>query len=451
MTMLTTVRAAACLLCLALLLAPRAPLRAQDDLEAQLAAEIARIPAIDHHAHPVKVVRAGEKPDDEYDALPADAMEPFDLPTRLRPDNPVHVAAWRALYGYPYDDTSEAHVKELLALKERVKREKGDDYPAWVLDRLGIETMYANRVALGRGLGPPRFRWVPFDDALLFPLDNAAAKRKNPEYRSMYAGEEKLLRRFMAEAGVKTLPAALPDYLRQVVTPTLERQKRSGAVGIKFEAAYLRPLDFERAPEAEAARVYARWGKRGEPPAAGYKTLQDFLFHAIAREAGRLQLAVHFHMGAGAGAYFNLAGSDPLQLEPVVDDPDLRKTHFVLIHGGWPFEKSTAYLLVKPNVYADFSAQTFLLTPGQLAPVLRTWLTFVPEKVMFGTDAFTIAPQLDWEELGYLSNATARQALAIALTGMVRDGEINRARASELARMVLRENALRLYRVRGKE
>ena len=37
------------------------------------------------------------------------------------------------------------------------------------------------------------------------------------------------------------------------------------------------------------------------------------------------------------------------------------------------------------------------------------------------------------------------QALAMALTGMVRDGEVSRARAVELARMVLRENARQLY------
>jgi chemotaxis response regulator CheB len=39
---------------------------------------------------------------------------------------------------------------------------------------------------------------------------------------------------------------------------------------------------------------------------------------------------------------------------------------------------------------------------------------------------------------------TGRQALAIALTGMMRDGEISRARAVELARIVLRENAKKL-------
>jgi predicted TIM-barrel fold metal-dependent hydrolase len=65
---------------------------------------------------------------------------------------------------------------------------------------------------------------------------------------------------------------------------------------------------------------------------------------------------------------------------------------------------------------------------------------------LFGTDAFAFGPAVDWGELAWLSNTTARQALAIALTGMMNDGEITRARAGELARMVLRENAKRLYR-----
>ena len=30
-------------------------------------------------------------------------------------------------------------------------REHGAGYPAWVLDKIGIETMFANRVAHGRG------------------------------------------------------------------------------------------------------------------------------------------------------------------------------------------------------------------------------------------------------------------------------------------------------------
>jgi hypothetical protein len=76
---------------------------------------------------------------------------------------------------------------------------------------------------------------------------------------------------------------------------------------------------------------------------------------------------------------------------------------------------------------------------------LRSWLTAWPEKVLFGTDAFDGGADQGWEEGAFLGVMTARRALALALTGMMRDGEIDRARAETLARMVLRDNAARLY------
>ena len=424
--------------------------KAQTTADAGLAAAIAKIKAIDNHAHPLRYVAPGEKPDDEFDALPLDAIGPTPLPVRLNPGNLEFVDAWRDLYGYKHDDMSDAHVRELLQTKQRVAREQGEQFPAWVLDQLGIETMFANRVAMGRGLVVPRFRWVSFVDALIFPLSNEAAKRSNPDYRGFYPGEERLLKRYLASVGLKALPATLDAYLAKVVTATLESEKRDGAVAVKFEAAYLRKLDFDEADIGAARRVYSRYVRGGEPSAAEYKTLQDFLFRYIAREAGRLGLAVHIHVINGAGAYYKQSGSNPLLLESVFNDPSLRKTNFVIIHGGYPFTKETASLMGKPNVYADFSAQTFLLYPRELSEVLRNWLEAYPDKILFGTDAFSFGPEVDWPEVAWLSNTSARQALALALTGMMNDHEITRAQAVELAQMVLRENAIKLYGLAAK-
>ena len=418
---------------------------AQTTADRELAAEIAKIKAIDNHAHPLRYVAAGDKPDDEFDALPLDAIGPIPLPVRINPGNPEFISAWHDLYGYKHDDMSEAHVRELLQTKQRVAREQGEKFPVWVLDRLGIETMFANRVAMGRGLAPPNFRWVSFVDALIFPLSNQAAKRSSPEYRGFYPHEESLLKRYLASAGFRALPPTLDTYLAKVVTATLESQKREGALAIKFEAAYLRKLDFDEADSGAARRIYARYVRGGEPSAADYKTLQDFLFRYIAHEAGRLGLAVHIHAISGAGAFYRQSGSNPLLLESVFNDPALRKTNFVIIHGGYPFTKETASLMSKPNVYADFSAQTFLIYPRELSEVLRNWLEAYPDKILFGTDAFSFGPEVDWPEVAWLSNTTAREALALALTGMMNDHEITHSRAVELAQMVLRENAIKLY------
>ena len=50
-----------------------------------------------------------------------------------------------------------------------------------------------------------------------------------------------------------------------------------------------------------------------------------------------------------------------------------------------------------------------------------------------------------WEEKAWLAARTSREALALALTGMMADGEITRPQALDLARLVLRGNAERLY------
>ncbi|PYS96458.1 MAG: amidohydrolase, partial [Acidobacteria bacterium] len=260
---------------------------AQTEVDRSLADEIFKIRAIDHHAHPMRATREGEE-DREFDALIPDVLEPAPLPVRLRPDNPEFVGAWRSLWGYRHDDMTDAHLRELDETKRRATREHGDEHPAWVLDQLNIEVMFANRVAMGRGLTPQRFRWVAFDDALMLPLSSATVRKTHPDYAAFYPGEDALLKRYLSELKLTAVPATLREYTSRVVTPTLERQKRDGAVAVKFEAAYLRALDFADASEAEAARVYARFAHGGAPTANEYKPLQDFLFRYIAREAGRL-------------------------------------------------------------------------------------------------------------------------------------------------------------------
>jgi hypothetical protein len=419
---------------------------AMAQVDPALAKVIQETKAIDNHAHPQRYVAEGQKPDDEFDALPCDTLEQAPGPARTRPSNPEWMGAWRNLYGYKYGDMTPDHVKELITAKQSAVREHAAGYPAWVLDKIGIDTMFANRVAMGAGIQPPRFRWVPFDDALLLPLNNDRARRMNTDFDWFYSHEEKLLKHYLADVHVDALPRSLRTYLTKVVTPTIERQKQEGAVAIKLEAAYLRSLNFGHATEEDAEGIYDRNVKGGDVGSAEYRKLQDFLFHYLAQEAGRLGLAVHIHSAPGCGDYFLQRGANPALLETAFNDSSLRKTNFVIVHGGGtPYAKVTAALLQKPNVYADFSFMVLELYPRAFAEVLRDWLEAYPEKVLFGTDASPGPPEMNWEEGAWMGAASARQALGMALTGMMNDGEVSRDRAIEIARMVLRENAIKLY------
>jgi predicted TIM-barrel fold metal-dependent hydrolase len=286
---------------------------------------------------------------------------------------------------------------------------------------------------------------VPYADALLFPLDNSQLAAENSDRKSFFGLEDVVRKRYLEGVGLHAVPPTLAEYLTRVVTPTLESQHAGGAVAEKYEAAYLRTLAFDKVDRAVAERIYTQYAGKGAPHDAAYKPLEDFLFRYIAAECGRLGMAVHIHTMAGAGGYFHVAGANPLLLESVLNDPELRKTNFVMLHGGWPFTREIGSLLTKPNAFLDFSAQAFVAGAATMAGWMREWLEAVPEKVMFATDAYPFMPEMGWEELGWLDARKGRQALAIALTAMLRDGEITRARASELAHMVLRDNARTLY------
>jgi predicted TIM-barrel fold metal-dependent hydrolase len=417
----------------------------QAPVDPDLARYIYAIRAIDNHAHPLRTVAPGAPADTDFDALPLDGIPTFDLPNRLKSDDPIWRAAQSALYHIPADQSGPAYHTALKGASTGTIRTRAQSFPEWALDQSNIDIMMANRVAMGPGLSPARFKWVAFADPLMLPLDTRAEAARTPDTRPLYPREAKLLQRYMRDLRVTGLPPTLDDYVRTVVNATLARQKANGAAGIKFEAAYLRPLDFDDPDIVAAQRTYAKYARGGTPTHAEYKNLEDYLFRAISREAGRLKLPVQIHVLETFGGFYSTHGSAPHLLEPAFNDSTLRGTKFIIVHGGWPLVGETQALISKPNVYADISMMDDILSPTVLAGVLRRWLGEWPDKVLFGTDAFDNGAEQGWEQVAWVASTTARRALGIALTGMLRDGEISRDRAQVLARMVMRENAASVY------
>ena len=418
---------------------------AQAPIDSSLARYITSIRAVDSHGHPMRPVAAGAPADTDFDALPLDGIAAFDLPARLRADDPIWRLAQNALYRIAPTISGPAYHTALKGAAEDARKTRGQKFPEWVLDQAGIDVMMANRVTMGPGLSPTRFRWLAFADPLLLPLDTKAEAARTPDTRPLYPREARLLERYLKDLNVKALPATLDDYVKTVVNPTLARMRAGGAVAIKFEVAYLRPLDFDDPDAPAAQRIYARYVRGGVPTRPEYKTLEDYLFRAITREAGRQRLAVQIHVLETFGGFYASRGSAPRLLEPAFNDSTLRGTKYVVVHGGWPLVGETQGLLAKPNVYADISMMDDILSPTVLAGVLRQWLGEWPDKVLFGTDAFDGGVEQGWEQVAWVASNTTRRALGIALTGMMRDGEITRDRAQRLARMVLRDNAAALY------
>ena len=402
----------------------------------RLLTQIDRIPIYDNHSH------ATFPGDSDMDAQAAPPDESSVI--RLRDDNPEFVAAAKALFGYPYDDFKPEHAKWLIDKKKAAEASGSTAYWDGILDKLNIETCLANRVALAPYLNPNRFHWVFFADSFLFPLDNHAQIAKNGDMAVYIPLQEKVLQRYMKQESVSALPGDLAGY-ENFVRQTLTDNKKKGGVAMKFEAAYFRSLYFGDPPRATAEAIYTKYHSGGVPSEDEYHAFQDYVFRVLIDQAGKLNLPVHFHSAVGIGDYFSLTNGNPLNLENVLRDPRYKNVNFVLIHGGYPHTLEMIWMTAAKNVYTDSSLMGYYVYPSELKNILKQWISLYPERMMFGSDAFPFNDAVGAEETFWLAARSARTAVAAALAELIAEGAFTEARALELARMYLHDNAAKLY------
>jgi len=278
----------------------------------------------------------------------------------------------------------------------------------------------------------------------MFPFDNTQLRHRNPDQEVYIPLQEKMLRRWMQQEGVKPLPAGFSDYLA-FITRTLEDNQKKGAIAMKFEAAYFRPLKFGDPSREQAEALYRKYRSAGAPTWEEYLTFSDFIFRYLASEGGRLGLPVHIHSAVGIGDYFNITQGSIMNLENVLRDPRYSKTTFVMIHGGYPFEREAIFLAALKNVWMDSSLQELIMYPSEFKHSLKQWLEVFPDKITFGTDSFPYNEALGAEESTWLGVRSARSALAAALAEMISMGEVTETQAMDLARGYFHDNAMKIY------
>jgi predicted TIM-barrel fold metal-dependent hydrolase len=402
-----------------------------DPLFQRIAARLDSVRAIDNHTH---LLDPGAfKP--EMDAR---------LPLGQRSTAPGTRRALAARFGVSVEEGLPAAAERANAARQSMVKRLGE-HRYWLdhLDYARVDVALVNQ-AFREGTDGQRLRWVPQATTLLYPLPADSLMARSPKHQSGTAAIQKNLAVFMKEAGRDGPPADLPGYVR-FVDETLARWRDHGAVAVKFWDAYLRTLVFEDVPEERARKLYAR-GLAQPLSRSEYIALQDFLARHVFLEAGKLELAVHIHSSHGVPPFLRTQEADVRNLDVVLTDPRYFDTSFVLIHGGLPLFDDAAYLGMKPHVWIDISSMAFLYPVPDMAAALRKYLLLAPEKVLFGTDAGSypgvpVGPEVQHVAL----NHSAREALYLALAGLVRDDFIDLETAVGMGRGVLRENAERLY------
>lgn len=234
--------------------------------------------------------------------------------------------------------------------------------------------------------------------------------------------------------------------LKRAVEHTFEQGARAGMVAVKSGLAYRRELLFHEVPEGEAAADFERLMKGGVELPKGFhaqtqrvfRKLEDHMFHHVVRLADEHRRPFQIHTGLLANNGCVIENTRPTLLSNLFFL--YPRVKFDIFHIGYPYQQELAVLAkLFPNVYADF-CWAHIISPVAARRTLDEYLETVPANKILG-----FGGDYRYPELTYAHARMARSNVARVLADKVASGVFSESAALETGRMLLRENAVRLF------
>ena len=214
--------------------------------------------------------------------------------------------------------------------------------------------------------------------------------------------------------------------------------KGDGFVGVKIHLA--EQVGFGVLPvwEDEAISVFAQ-AKAGD--VESFKKLYTAVFTATLLQCQDLDVPVHLHSGFTGGMWNGpIHDADPFLLGPFLKHNEFLKTKIVLLHAGYPWTKQAGQMAHGfPHVWVDMGQMT-PWSSLRIVECFRDVMAWAPlSKIVVGSGGHG-TPEIAW-----LAAKTAKIALAEVFGDAVRLKLIEKKDAETAARMILHDNAARLY------
>jgi uncharacterized protein len=313
------------------------------------------------------------------------------------------------------------------SLSQHVVKAYGDDPRSWfysvLRDKCGIQYIVEDSL-FGRGDGffdPKMIKFVQrFDDFIWI--------NSNEDLESL--SQKSRVKRI---EGLDDLVAALRANFAASMS--------QGIVGVKSALAYRRTLYYARVTRADAARVLQEVRSSRVPLSfARVKPLQDYMMHRVLDLVRENNLPIQFHTGFQWGFGNKIEDSKPTNLINLLAEyPDVK---FILFHGSYPYGGELAAVAKSyQNAYIDTN-WTYILSPSYAERYLHEWLETIPvSKIMaFGGDDVNV-------EAIYGHLLLARQIISNVMISKVRDGYFTEDEAIKIVHLILRDNAMRLFKL----
>jgi len=245
---------------------------------------------------------------------------------------------------------------------------------------------------------------------------------------------EPMIERLIVEHA--TFPSFIDAYRGR-----LDDLRGQGLVGLKSVIAYRTGLEVEAVEAATAAAAFdvvRERARRDGTVRIESKPLLDHLIVIAVEACARQDVPIQFHTGLG-DPDLDLTKVDPAALRLLFSDR-FRRAPIVLLHTGYPYIRSLAYLAAMfPNVYADMG-EAPLFAAGEGTEIVRELIGLAPaSKILFSTDA-SLVPELYW-----VAQRLGRRALGRVLDEHIADGALDEATAVDWAERILWRNSERVY------
>jgi hypothetical protein len=232
------------------------------------------------------------------------------------------------------------------------------------------------------------------------------------------------------------LPSTLSAYVERM-EELLARRKQEGLVGVK---GYCFP--YQPGVAADAGPAYERLvaGRAGDGDGTAVLCyLRDRMYGFC----GRMDLVAVLHSGIWAGNWADIVSIRPTHVTALACAH--RRTRFDLFHAASPQPADAGFLgRSLPNVHLN-SCWSHLLSPNLTLQAWDMWLDMLPiNRVMAWGGDYWWAVENVW---GVLDKV--RQMLAELLARRIARGDFGEARALEIARRWMHDNAREVYFLDG--
>ena len=236
----------------------------------------------------------------------------------------------------------------------------------------------------------------------------------------------------------KDMPSTFEEAL-DILDKDFEKAiKVDKVISLKSIIAYETGLEIFRHTEKEASEAYGRFKK--DRNKADEKILRDYFCVIGLLKARENNLPMQFHTGLGSAPALDLRVANPILMQYLLAEDDIKEVKVVITHSGYPYTTETGYMIsIFPNVYCDITAiNPYFGVAGKKA--ILELLEFGPaNRIMFGADG-VIIPETYW--MGYTQGV---KVLGSALDELVSSDWITVGEAMEFAEKILYKNALEIY------